>query len=169
MQSGGRKIEERDLPPMSRSAKLAIWAVASASLMVVGALGPWAKALGGFVSVSGTDGDGTVVLIAGLVVVGIVALMRRKKRVWMVVVGLLAAVIGAFTSIYDLANIKSVVDSSSGMATVGWGLWLDAIASVSGVLALLVLARVKPAVRSQRDNPPVLDPDTTSTELGSHG
>jgi hypothetical protein len=153
VQSGGWRIEKAGRSSTSRSAKLAIWAVASAGLMVVGALGPWAKALGGFVSVSGTDGDGTVVLIAGLVVVGIVALMLRRKRLWMVVISLLAAVIGAFTSIYDLANIKSVVDSSSGMATVGWGLWLDAIASMSAVLALLVLAGAKPTVQNDPINP----------------
>jgi hypothetical protein len=96
------------------------------------------------------------------------ALLLQRKRLWLVVIGLLAAVLAAATSIYDLANIKGVVDGS-GVATVGWGLWLDAVGSVSAVLALLVLARAKLAIQSQPENPPVLDLDTTATEIGSDG
>jgi hypothetical protein len=124
---------------MLRRNKVAIWAAASAVLMILGALGPWAKAFG-VVSVSGTDGDGVLVLIAGLIVGGAVLLHRHGTRVWAVVIGILAALVGAATSIYDLANIKSVVDDSSGFVTVGWGLWVDSIASVSAVVALLVFA-----------------------------
>jgi hypothetical protein len=133
---------------MSKRAKLAIWAGASAALMVVGALGPWAKAFG-FISVSGTDGDGVIVLIAALVVGGAVLLRLRGTRVWVVVVGVIAALAGAATSIYDLANIKSVVSDSSGAVTVGWGLWLDSIASVSAVVAILALGFATKVVAPQ--------------------
>jgi hypothetical protein len=125
---------------LSRRAKIGIWVGVSAALMFVGALGPWAKAFG-VLAVSGTDGDGVIVLIAGLIVGGAAWLHRQGTRLWAVVIGILAAVVGAATSIYDLANIKSVLDNS-GVVTVGWGLWLDCIASVSAVVALLVLANV---------------------------
>jgi hypothetical protein len=45
---------------------------------------------------------------------------------------------GATTAIYDNANIQSVAGSAA--ATVGWGLWLDGLASISAVVALLVVA-----------------------------
>jgi hypothetical protein len=122
---------------MSGRNKVAIWAAASAGLMVVGALGPWVKAFG-FVSVSGTDGDGVIVLIAGLFVGGAVLLQRERTRIWVAAIGILAALLGATTAIYDIANIKSVAGNAA--ATVGWGLWLDVLASISAVVALLVFA-----------------------------
>jgi hypothetical protein len=109
--------------------------------MVIGALGPWATAFG-LISVAGTDGDGIIVLVAGLVV-GAMALLRylRGAGIWTLVVGLVAAGIGAVTSIYDMVNIQSAIGDSHGLVSIGWGLWFDCIASVSAVVALVFMWR----------------------------
>jgi hypothetical protein len=123
----------------------AIWVGASALLMLIGAFGPWATVFS-VLSVSGTDGDGKIVLIAALVIGAMVALrLNAKGRRWTVVVALLAGLIAAATSIYDMANIQNTISNSQyrGVISVGWGLWIDCIASVSAVFALVVLARAK--------------------------
>ena len=122
-----------------------IWAGASAFFMLIGAFGPWATVLS-VLSVSGTDGDGKIVLIAALVIGAMVALpLNAKGRRWTLIVALLAAVIGAATSIYDMADIQNTISNSQyqGAISVGWGLWIDCIASVSAVIALVLLARGK--------------------------
>ncbi|MDP9319382.1 MAG: hypothetical protein M3O94_10015 [Actinomycetota bacterium] len=98
---------------MSKTTKLAIWVLASAVLMVIGALGPWARFFG-VVSVAGIDGNGgVVVLIAGLVVGGMTLLhLYKTSRRWVLVVAVLAALIGAFTSILNLADIERTVSGN---------------------------------------------------------
>lgn len=106
--------------------------------MVIGAIGPWATAFG-IISLAGTDGDGVFVLIAGLIVGGM-ALLRYLKgaRVWTLVVALLAAIAGAAISIYDMADIQSAISNSHGLVSIGWGLWMDVIGSLSAIVALLL-------------------------------
>src|SRR5262245_55873064 len=79
-----------------------VWIAVSAGLMIVGAIGPWATALGGVASVGGLDGgnDGWFVVIAGaiaLLVLGAVAFGARERAVWalpvLALVGLAVAAI----------------------------------------------------------------------------
>jgi len=132
----------------------AIWVGISAALMVVGAIGPWATAFG-VLSVAGTDGDGLFALIAGLVI-GAMTLLRyyRGLGAWTIVVGLLAASIAAAVSIYDMVNIQSEISNSHGLVTIGWGLWVDCIASVSAIVALYRFWR-SPSVLRPTPQPPV--------------
>ena len=136
----------------------AIWAGISAGVMVIGAIGPWATALGVF-SVAGTDGDGVIVLIAGLIVAGLVLLRTlRRARIWALVVAVLAAVVGAATSIYDMVNIQDAISNSHGLVSIGWGLWFDCIGSVSAIAALVVMwrssARTAEGAAPERPAPP---------------
>jgi hypothetical protein len=127
-------------------------------MMVIGAIGPWATAFGVF-SVAGTDGDGAIVLIAGLVI-GAMVLLRtlRQTRIWTLVVAVLAAVVGAATSIYDMANIQNAISNSQGLVSIGWGLWIDCIGSVSAIVALVVMwqssARTAEGAAHERSVPP---------------
>jgi hypothetical protein len=129
---------------LSQIAKLAIWVLASALLMVIGALGPWARIFG-VVSVSGTDGNGgVVVLVAGLVVAGMTLLrLYKTSQGWVIVVGVIAAAIAVLASIVNLVDIKRTVSGNSlfratDVLSTGWGLWLDSIASISALIGLFV-------------------------------
>jgi VWFA-related protein len=141
----GRKTQ----PHLGQDAKrkqinaLTIWAGGSAFFMLIGAFGTWATALGVF-NVAGTSfGDGVIVLVCALIVGAVLALghLNRRRR-WAVIVAILVAMIAAATAIYDMVNIQSEISSHNlyGLVSVGWGLWIDCLASLSGLLALVLLA-----------------------------
>jgi hypothetical protein len=127
-------------------------------MMVLGAIGPWATAFG-VISVAGTDGDGVIVLLAGLLI-GAMVLLRylRQGRTWTLVVALLAAVAAALTSIVDMADIQSSISNSHGLVSIGWGLWVDCIASVSAIAALVVMWRTSPETGEGVASEPPLSP-----------
>ena len=124
---------------MEKRQGLLIWSLASAGLMVVGAFGPWIKALGS--GVSGTDGanDGWLVVGAAVVGAGVFALMRERHTagLWTVLGGLA----GAGVTIYDRQTVSSKIDELGefqGLAQIGWGLNLAMVASISFGVAGLV-------------------------------
>jgi hypothetical protein len=127
--------------------------------MVLGAIGPWATAFGVF-SVAGTEGDGVIVLVAGLVVGGMVLLSQRRGRGrWTLVVAILAAVVAAATSIYDMANIQNAISNSDGLVSIGWGLWFDCFASVGAIVAVVFMWRASdPAVEAAPPEEPASPP-----------
>lgn len=110
-------------------------------MMFIGAIGPWATAFG-VLSVAGVDGDGFFVFLAALII-GAMVLLRylRRSGIWTLAVAVLSAVIGAATSIYDMADIQSVIGNSPGFVSIGWGLWIDCLASVSAIGALVFMWR----------------------------
>jgi uncharacterized membrane protein len=114
--------------------------------MFIGAIGPWATAFG-VLSVAGTDGDGFIVLIAALII-GAMVFLRHVKRfgMWTLAVAMLAAVVAVATSLYDLATIQHTISDSDGLVSIGWGLWLDCLASISVIGALVFLWRAKSSV-----------------------
>ncbi|RIK43771.1 MAG: hypothetical protein DCC58_09140 [Chloroflexi bacterium] len=128
-------------PEVTSLALPALLMLASAVLVVVGSIGPWATIFLG--SISGLDGDGRLTFFLGIVA-GIVALLRiaqptrRRALAWLAAgVFTVAAVI----SIYDWSNLQQVADSSSiAIIRVGWGLQLTAIAAVAGALVAFVAA-----------------------------
>src|SRR5690349_14762235 len=99
------------------------WVIGSAALMVIGAFGPWVKALG--IGVSGTDGsnDGWIVVIAAILGALLFYGMRANKAagIW----PLLAGLVGAATTIYDRQHISSEISKGGefarAIAQVGWG------------------------------------------------
>ena len=125
-------------------------ALVAAVAVVIGSLGTWATALGGIVTVNGTDGDGTITAIFALVALAGLWAYRRKPRrvaaVGVLVIGLLAFGIG----IHDLVDIKTAVNTDAaaiGGVSVGWGLYLVALASGILSFASFRLAR-RPAPAS---------------------
>jgi drug/metabolite transporter (DMT)-like permease len=154
------------------------WVLGSALLMAIGAIGPWAKAL--FVSVSGLDGDGWFVLIAAVVIVAMTLIHlrrhagRSRRPWWPFAVALVAGVIAAATAIYDANNVQREISNSDleGVASVGWGLWLDCVASVSAAVAVIAafLKRnegAPPVAVPPVDAPADTDPEHASTQTES--
>jgi hypothetical protein len=118
---------------MTRRQAFLAWIGASALFMLIGAFGPWVKALG--MSVSGTDGSNDGWLVVGVVVVGgaLVAGTRRYRAagIW----ALLAGLAGAAVTLYDRHDVQNRIKSAGAfaqsVASVGWGLNLALIASIS--------------------------------------
>ena len=134
--------------------KLQWWVLGSAALMVVGAFGPWVKALGQ--SVGGTDGsnDGWLV-VAAAVIGGLLFYATRTHRaaaVW----ALFGGIAGLAVTLYDRSNVQNEIDKGGAFAQalvqVGWGLNLALAASVSMTVAAAVYGF------SQRDQEQPLPP-----------
>lgn len=131
------------------------WALLSAALMLIGAFGPWIKALGQ--TVAGTDGgnDGWLVA-AGAAIGGLLFLLTRANK-GAGILGLLGGAIGAFVTIHDRSHITHVISSGGGLTQalvrVGWGLNLAMVASLSFALAgavwLLAVASKESALVDQ--------------------
>jgi hypothetical protein len=134
------------------------WVLGSAALMVLGAFGPWVKALGQ--SVSGTDGgnDGWIVVAAAVIAAALFYRLREVPAagVW----PLIGGVIGAIVTVYDRNNINDAIEEGGAfaraLAQVGWGLNLAIVASISFAVAGAVWWRKHPEIYSdERMSTPV--------------
>ena len=150
---------------MARGQAMLLWVLGSAALMLIGAFGPWVKAL--TISASGTDGsnDGWIVVGAAVIGGGLFLLTRSAKiaGLWTLVGGLA----GAATAIHDRNQISHMISSDGGLAQalvqVGWGLNLAMIASLSlAVAGIAWLVSFKPIVQDAQAVV-VAPPDDTPT------
>jgi hypothetical protein len=117
-------------------------AAAGAVAIIVGSVSPWASVSAGFMSeeIRGTEGDGMLTVIGGIVVLGMVYTRKYLS-------GLLFAIVAALTLLSDLSNIAEFAgaDDSYGMVSVGWGLYLASAGSVATVVTLVMLWRAERA------------------------
>jgi hypothetical protein len=91
-------------------------------IMVAGSLGPWATA--GFISVSGTQGDGKITLVAGAVALIFTVLMSTNKGgALSAAVAVLAALVGGGAGVVDLKHVQGTLQGLGGVGSVGWGLY----------------------------------------------
>lgn len=118
--------------PLPLGGPIVWWAGASIVFMVVGAIGPWARALN-FLAFSGLDGDGWFVLAAALISATALALHSTRSFAsdWALVFIVIAGVVASTAAISALAQLLGETD----LAAPGWGLWLATLASVSLVFA----------------------------------
>jgi len=121
---------------------LAALAAASAVLVLIGSLTPWATY--GDLSASGTDDgkDGVITLICALLAVGTVAattfLVAGVPRIvaqWATVVLGLAVVVIAIIDIFDINDTDPL--------SVGWGLWLVLLAGIAVTVVGVLLALLR--------------------------
>jgi hypothetical protein len=111
-------------------------AVLGGVLMAIGSVGPWATAA--FASVSGTDGDGQLTLVAAVAAISFAVLMgTRKGGTLSAVMTMLAALAGGFVGVIDLQSISHKLQGFDGVAAVGWGLY--AVIAGAGLVAIGVL------------------------------
>jgi hypothetical protein len=105
---------------------------------VVGSLMPWAtiNTAFGSISINGTDGDGVITLVAGIII-GI--LVFRKKYLG----SLLVSAAASCVLVYDFLNVSSNVagESEFASASVGWGLIVGTIAGIGSTIASFILLR----------------------------
>lgn len=110
-----------------------IWAGVAFAACVIGSLGPWATM--GVFSKAGTDGDGVITLILGIVGATVVLSNRGAHKVRVVVgaIGLLILAVGVF----DIADVSSTSAELLGEEigpSVGWGLWLVALGGLAAAV-----------------------------------
>jgi hypothetical protein len=108
-----------EAPPPTASPVAAVLAILGGLLVILGSFLTWfsvtadASALGGgsaTISVTGMDGDGTITLIAGIVLVilgGVMFVMRGRNLTAISIIALLGGVVAALVAIYDISTAKS--------------------------------------------------------------
>ena len=120
-------------------------AIGGAAFVIVGSLMPWAtlNTVFGSISVNGTEGDGIITLIGG-VITGILVL-TKKYLASVVVSAITAAVL-----VYDFFNVSNIVDSGGDFASisVGWGLIVATLAGIAAIVgsAMMMQRRIVAAV-----------------------
>jgi hypothetical protein len=110
-------------------------------LLVIGAIGPWAKVLS--FTQNGLDADGVLTLGLAVVAAVFVGLAFRAKtapnKFALGVPGALCLAI----AILDIIDVKDAIDEiGSGFeASVGWGLWMTLVGSIVLVAAAVMQFR----------------------------
>ena len=116
-----------------------------ALLAVIGAVLPWATVdtFLGDLSVSGTDGDGQIVIglaiVAGLAVAG--ALMLKKR--WLAVLAVVLGIVMAAITVYDWSELARLIEGAGAdEISVGGGLVLATLGGIGFTLSSAYLALV---------------------------
>jgi hypothetical protein len=142
-------VEDRPAPTIPVGA----WVLLVAAIAtVLGALLPWARVGVTFgdegisANISGTEGDGVITLVLGLVLGGmaVLALATRRVATWAAVVALVAAAIIVAIAIFDIVDVNRTAGDIRPLidVTVGAGLWLTLIAGLAGIAGgVLMLVR----------------------------
>jgi len=126
-----------------RRAKVLVgWLAATAALIIVGSIGPWAK-VGDITTVSGTEGgDGWLTMVAGGLAVGMAIRAYMKQYGWGA--GLACGIVGGLAAIIcliDIGNISNVADTFGGsLIDPGWGIYVALLGSLSLAIGGIVLA-----------------------------
>ncbi|TMM13215.1 MAG: DUF2510 domain-containing protein [Actinobacteria bacterium] len=122
---------------MSRQGILA-WALVSATVVVIGAFGPWVTALG-VVSISGTTVSKHPYILAGLGLIGAAFVWVRRATNVAGVGAMLVGVAAGALSLYDRHHLSSLLHSAgpigSAFVHIGWGLNATLAGSVSLLLS----------------------------------
>jgi hypothetical protein len=125
------------------------WLVAFIGLVIVlGALLPWASALG--VSVPGTSSDGRITLVCG-VIISIMGVLIGvgHGHLWTSATALAFALIVGLVALVDVAGGVTVVSYYHGFVAIESGLWLTLVAGLL-CIGLSVVALVRRELAAPR-------------------
>jgi hypothetical protein len=105
----------------------------SGAAVAVGSFLPWATALGGLIEKRGTDGDGIITLVAGVVMLAAAFMyLNSSSRASRVIFGIGSAV-AAGVGVIDVIDVAGTDGIS-----IGYGLWLVLLGGFAGVVAAFV-------------------------------
>src|SRR3954469_15152286 len=122
-----------EAPPPTASPVAAVLAILGGLLVILGSFLTWfsvtadASALGGgsaTISVTGMDGDGTITLIAGIVLLilgGGMFAMRGRNLTAISIIALIGGVVAALIAIYDITTAKSTASDSVAQSIASGG------------------------------------------------
>ena len=125
-------------PPLSWRA---IALLIAGGLVTIGSFGPWARVF--IITVDGTDGDGALTLILGLIatVVALIALLRPSRRLRSPITLFVCFGLSALIGVLDWSDLSRVAEDEERVAIeVGWGLVVMTLAAAAG--AILSLSRL---------------------------
>jgi hypothetical protein len=107
---------------------------ACALLVVIGSTGPWARVA--FFTKDGTDGDGVVTLILGLVagVAAVIRMFQPTARAWLHGVILISLALSGVVGIIDWVDLERVAGESEIPVEPAWGIVLTTVAGVAGAV-----------------------------------
>lgn len=119
--------------------------VLGALLVVVGSFMPWAtvQSVFGSVSLAGTDGDGKLSLVSGLLLTAGAVLTGVYPVLWLRLCQIVAAIVAAGFAGWELARITVELDGQSSeyaMASPGSGLYVLLVGAVMATVAAVVTA-----------------------------
>src|SRR4051812_9827437 len=107
-------------------------------IMVAGSLGPWATA--GFISISGTQGDGKITLAAGAVAIIFTVLMSSNTGgALSAAMAVLAALVGGGAGVVDLNHVQDTLQGLR-VGSVGWGLYAVIVGAALVAIGILLSA-----------------------------
>ena len=128
------------------------WCAAAATVsMVVGALGPWATALD-LVSISGTRGDGPLVILAAAVSAAMLLSYAVRGSRGVLIGSALAGAAGFVIGLVDFVDIASrgsgeIFDEEVELVDPGWGIYVVILASGALVVFSALLYRQRSSSR----------------------
>ena len=143
----------RPEPVTSSGIPLGAWVLLGAAIAaVIGALLPWARINLSFgpeglsENVNGTEGDGVITLVLGILLgaVAVLALATHGVARWAAVVGIVAAAIMTAIAIIDIVDVNRTAGDIRPLVdvSVGSGLWVTLIAGLAGIVGgVLMLAQ----------------------------
>ena len=127
------KTENANTPIAPR---VLLWAIASALLMVVGALGPWASVLG--VRVDGIQDE--IVLVLAMIAIAALVVSAQWCRQLLLLAPLCAGLATAILATRDATDSDKITGGvNEHLAQIDWGLYVVVIGSISLVLASAAL------------------------------
>lgn len=123
--------------------RLHVISFAGAVLTVFGSFMPWATAtiIGLSINKAGIDGDGKLTMWLGIAAAAVLAIRKWGAAISAVLQGMALCV--AVADILDTSRRAGDVNgmSRSVHVSVGYGLWIVAVASLAGAIAAITLAR----------------------------
>jgi len=112
-------------------------AALAAIAIMIGSVTSWATVSASYMSVDikGTDGDGVITVVGGIVL--LVLVFARKY-----LAGIIISIITGGILVSDLVDLSGIAgDDSFGTVSVGWGLYLATAGAVTAVVSLIMLKR----------------------------
>lgn len=111
------------------------------ALISIAALLPWASAVG--VTISGTNGDGKITLVCGLVVAVLGVIIGLGHGVlWTSITALTFSVIAGLIGLVDVVHGVHVVGEFDGLVVIEDGLWITLVAGLLSVgMSIVALVR----------------------------
>src|SRR5699024_2281570 len=102
------------------------------AVTIIAALLPWASALG--YTVEGTNGDGKITLVCGLVIVIAGMLIGfGHGLLWASITSLVFSAVVGLVGIVDIVQGVTVVNEYNGLVAIEAGLWLPLVVGLLGI------------------------------------